>query len=383
MNEDVLKQGIELIQSGNIPAGLRILAEIVKQDPQNDMAWTWLAACYTEKERKIYCLNRAVRINPHNSLALEGLTQLGEPLPVVEPLKEESITPETYTEPAEVEPVTPETYTEPAEVEPVAPVTYTEPAEVEPVTPVTYTESVEPEPVAPETYTEPIEAEPVAPPPPFEPAAYESEVSPSVLSKFETAQTSSAELEPPEWTAKGKRARTPRKPRGKTNPLLIVLLVILVLILAVVSYLFVPRFIRQIFPEASHFNENTQAFIQEVDLLMAISDGSNNLGAFKTQQGLVYKAYDKLLMEWPPQMIYQKNEIDTALKGWSAVGAISDVAKAPDNCKVEGSLLDEVKSYTNSLSIDKTCPEWASAVMEIANKHFNQARPGLESFPAR
>jgi hypothetical protein len=244
-------------------------------------------------------------------------------------------------------------------------------------------EPLKEEPVTPVTSPEPIPVEPVSPVIPEESAAAAPVESPSVLSKFETAESSPVELEPPEWTAKGRKPRTPRKPRGKTNPLLVVLLVILIIILAVLSYLFVPRIMRQIFPAASHFNENTTAFIQEVDLLMAISDGSDNLGAFKTQQGLVYKAYDRLLMEWPQQMIYQKNEIDTALKGWSAVGAISDVAKSPDDCKVEGSLLDEVKTYTNSLSIDKTCAEWASAVMEIANKHFNQARPGLESFPAR
>lgn len=322
MNEEALKQGIELVRSGNVPAGLKVLAEIVKQDPQNDMAWVWLSACYSEKDRKVYCLNRAVRINPRNALALEGLSRMGEPLPVVEPMKEPQ-----------------------AAAEAAAPISSPEPAQPE---------------------EKATQAEPV-----------------SVLSKFESSQNSTTELEPPEWTAKTPRSRPARKTRGKTNPLLLVLLVVLIVILAVISYLFLPRIFRQIFPAASHFNDNTVAFIQEVDLLMAISDGSNNLGAFKTQQGLVYKAYDKLLMEWPPQMIYQKNEIDAALKGWSAVGAISDVAKSPTDCKVEGSLLEEVKSYTNSLSIDKTCQEWASAVMDIANKHFNQARPGLESFPAR
>lgn len=323
MNEEALKQGIELIRSGDIPSGLRIMAEIVKQDPQNDMAWVWLSACYTETERKLYCLNRAVRINPRNPLALEGLSHLGEPMPVVEPLKEELRIRESRKE------------------------------------------------------------GPAAKEPSSEPAAPEVKEPASVLSRFENATSNPVEVEAPDWSVKGKKPRAERKPRGKTNPLMVVLLVILVIILAVLSYLFVPRIIRQIFPEASHFNENTQVFIQEVDLLMAISDGSNNLGAFKTQQGLVYKAYDKLLMEWPPQMIYQKNEIDAALKGWSAIGAISDVAKGPGDCKVEDALLDEVKTYTNSLTIDKTCEEWASAVMEIANKHFNQARPGLESFPAR
>ena len=60
MSEDALNQGIELIRSGNIPMGLKVLAELVKTDPQNDMAWAWLSVCYSEKERKVYCLNRAV-----------------------------------------------------------------------------------------------------------------------------------------------------------------------------------------------------------------------------------------------------------------------------------------------------------------------------------
>ncbi len=314
MSEDALNQGIELIRSGNIPMGLKVLAELVKTDPQNDLAWAWLSVCYAEQERKIYCLNRAVRINPKNPIALEGLARLGEPLPVVAPIIEEAQQSAKQTEDV--------------------------------------------------------------------PATL-SEGRPSVLSKFETAESSTTELEPPDWSAKGRRPRLARKNRGKTNPLLIIVLIVLLIILVVVSWFVLPRIINQAFPAASNFNENTQALIQEVDLLMAISDGSNNLGAFKTQQALVYKSYDRLLPEWPASMVYQKNEVDTALKGWSAVGAIADVAKGSADCKVEGSLLEEVKSYTNALAIDLSCTEWATAVLDIANKHFNQARPGLESYYAR
>ena len=103
---------------------------------------------------------------------------------------------------------------------------------------------------------------------------------------------------------------------------------------------------------------------------MAISDGSNNLGAFKTQQGLVYKSFDRLQPEWPPELVYQKNEIDVAFKGWSAVGAISDIARGTEECKVKGTLLDEVKAYTNSLVIDHTCGEWAESVMSYCQPPF-------------
>ena len=314
MSEDALNQGIELIRSGNIPMGTKILAEIVKQDPQNDAAWAWLSVCYAEKERKLYCLNRAIRINPMNEIALEGLSRMRESLPAGEPLVEE----------------------------------------------------------------EKIEEKPF-----FETIPTRHAKRESVLSKFETATESSAELEPPDWSARGNRPRPTRKIRKKTNPLLVILLVILVLVLAVVTFMFVPRIFRQVFPEASHFNEDTQAFIQEVDILMSISDGSRNMGAFKAQQALVYKAYDRLLPEWPDDMIYQKNEIDTAMKGWSAAGAINDLSKSSEDCIVEGSLLNEVKTYTNSLAIDLTCTEWTVAVMDIAKRHFNQARPGLESYYAR
>ena len=314
MSEDALNQAIELIRSGNIPMGTKILAEIVKQDPQNDTAWAWLSACYAEKERKNYCLNRAIRINPANEMAREGLSRLGETIQAVEPLAEEVK----------------------------------------------------------------LQAKPLDITVPFRRAKRES-----VLSKFETAAESSAELEPPDWSARGSRPRPARKTRKKTNPLLMVLFVVLVLVLAVVAFMFIPRIIKQVFPAASHFNENAQALIQEVDILMAISDGSKNMGAFKAQQALVYKAYDRLLPEWPDDLIYQKNEIDTAMKGWSAAGAIADLSKSSEDCKIEGSLLNEVKTYTNSLAIDLTCTEWTVAVMDIAKRHFNQARPGLESYYAR
>jgi hypothetical protein len=37
-------------------------------------------------------------------------------------------------------------------------------------------------------------------------------------------------------------------------------------------------------------------------------------------------------------------------------------------------------NYTGSISTDKTCDEWAAAALEMATRHYNMARPGIESY---
>ncbi len=71
-----LQKAISLIKSGQKKQGGQILAEIVKQHPNNESAWFLLAGCVNVKQQKIYCLNKALEINPQNNAAIAALQKL-------------------------------------------------------------------------------------------------------------------------------------------------------------------------------------------------------------------------------------------------------------------------------------------------------------------
>jgi len=74
-----LDQAIEAIQSGQKAQGLVILARLVSQEPRNERAWLWLASCVDEPERRRYCLQRALDINPASEAGRQLLAELDAP----------------------------------------------------------------------------------------------------------------------------------------------------------------------------------------------------------------------------------------------------------------------------------------------------------------
>jgi hypothetical protein len=55
--DDTLEQAISAIKSGDKLTGQRILASIVKNDPNNETAWLWLSTSVEQVEQKKFCLN--------------------------------------------------------------------------------------------------------------------------------------------------------------------------------------------------------------------------------------------------------------------------------------------------------------------------------------
>lgn len=74
--DDDLQKAINLIKLGQKRAGGQLLAEFVKHHPQNESAWLWLAYCADTDKQKIYCLNKALSINPQNEMARKELQKL-------------------------------------------------------------------------------------------------------------------------------------------------------------------------------------------------------------------------------------------------------------------------------------------------------------------
>lgn len=74
--DDLIQQGANALKSGDLETARRLLAQAVKQQPDNERAWGWMYnACNTGQER-IHCLKQILRINPHNEKANQALNEL-------------------------------------------------------------------------------------------------------------------------------------------------------------------------------------------------------------------------------------------------------------------------------------------------------------------
>lgn len=78
---DKLDQAIILILSGDEQSGQRLLGEVVTVEPQNDVAWFWLASV-APLEKRIDYLERVLHINPAHAQARAQLAQLRPVVPV-------------------------------------------------------------------------------------------------------------------------------------------------------------------------------------------------------------------------------------------------------------------------------------------------------------
>ncbi len=69
--QTLFKQGIAAIRECQDTAlGQRYLLQSLRLDPANEMAWLWLSHTYDDPKKQIACLDRALRLNPHNERAL-------------------------------------------------------------------------------------------------------------------------------------------------------------------------------------------------------------------------------------------------------------------------------------------------------------------------
>jgi hypothetical protein len=78
MSDNGIKQSIKLIRAGEIDHAKKILSSMLKQDPKNERAWLWITKCFKDVEQKKYCLERVLKINPHNQLAQKAMARLIE-----------------------------------------------------------------------------------------------------------------------------------------------------------------------------------------------------------------------------------------------------------------------------------------------------------------
>ncbi|MBN1993690.1 MAG: hypothetical protein JW953_13395 [Anaerolineae bacterium] len=75
---NTLQQAITLIKSGQKQEAQQLLTQILTADPNNEQAWLWLSAAVSPDKRR-YCLEKALSINPQNQQAQQALAMLDQP----------------------------------------------------------------------------------------------------------------------------------------------------------------------------------------------------------------------------------------------------------------------------------------------------------------
>lgn len=75
MSSEKLQKAIALIKSGDKKGGQNLLVDVVNSDPKNETAWLWLASVVSP-DKRIFCLEKVLSINPNNLQAKQYLEKL-------------------------------------------------------------------------------------------------------------------------------------------------------------------------------------------------------------------------------------------------------------------------------------------------------------------
>jgi len=74
--DNLLKQGITALKSGQKAQARSLLEQVVQQDERNELAWLWLSGAVDTDEERRLCLENVLLINPDNDIAKQGIKQL-------------------------------------------------------------------------------------------------------------------------------------------------------------------------------------------------------------------------------------------------------------------------------------------------------------------
>jgi tetratricopeptide (TPR) repeat protein len=68
--QTLFREGVLALREGkDAPRARQLLTQSLRNNPNNEMAWLWLARTYTDKQKQLECVERALRLNPANEQA--------------------------------------------------------------------------------------------------------------------------------------------------------------------------------------------------------------------------------------------------------------------------------------------------------------------------
>ena len=82
-----------------------MLTALLEQEPGNELAWLWLAACTAQPEERRYCLEKALENKPQNQKARIALERMQPPIPA--PAADAAPAPASAPSPTPSEPAAP------------------------------------------------------------------------------------------------------------------------------------------------------------------------------------------------------------------------------------------------------------------------------------
>ena len=103
---DLVDQAIQAIEASENERAQGLLSEHLAAHPMDDRAWFWLSVSLNDNDKKRYCLERALSIQPDNQQARRALGQLNSSAPALAagadpaPVPTTTSTPPTADEPA-------------------------------------------------------------------------------------------------------------------------------------------------------------------------------------------------------------------------------------------------------------------------------------------
>jgi tetratricopeptide (TPR) repeat protein len=78
MSEDVmLKEAVEAIRQGQRTRARDLLTRLLRADQSNPEYWLWMSSVVDSFKERVYCLQSALRLDPENRAAKQGLVLLG------------------------------------------------------------------------------------------------------------------------------------------------------------------------------------------------------------------------------------------------------------------------------------------------------------------
>jgi tetratricopeptide (TPR) repeat protein len=104
--KDLRVRGIAAAKAGNRDEARRLLQSAIRLEPDNEVAWLWLASVARDVQERVFCLERLLQMNPNNESARKALAALkGEqepaPAPAIRPIGGLKLQPPPPPAPAE------------------------------------------------------------------------------------------------------------------------------------------------------------------------------------------------------------------------------------------------------------------------------------------
>lgn len=93
-----LENGIAAVKAGNKAQAFQYLRQAVVENPKDKTAWLWISTLVDDPEKKSYCFQKVLEVDPNNQYALRGMNSIAKP--AIEP--KQGSQPESALQPKQV-----------------------------------------------------------------------------------------------------------------------------------------------------------------------------------------------------------------------------------------------------------------------------------------